>query len=705
MIPHLPKLPLLLATLAATCAAQATPVEFAEQEIAAAAKSAGAPLPGVSFALDPALGAQAYRFERGAEGTVTVTGGDATGEMYGGLDLAESLRIGTLATLVADARVHTPRVANRGLKFNIPLDYRTPTYSDRADASQANIPAMWSSDFWHGFLDEMARDRYNTLFLWSLHPFPSLVKVPEYPDVALDDVWQGQPDADGRYRHGVLVKKMTIDEKIAFWRAVMSYARDRGVAIYIITWNVFTDGATGKDGITDTMDNPHTIAYTRDSVRELVKTYPLLAGLGITAGEHMPHADDEAKENWLWATYGEGVRDALGAHPTRVFRLIHRFHQTGFSAIMRHWQDFPGPFDFCFKYSIAHMYSITDPPMVKPVLKLLPAGTKTWLTLRNDDIYTFRFGDPDYLRDYVANLPPASQLRGFDMGSDGFCPGRDFLDRDPGPGPRELVIRKQWYSYMLLGRLSYDPTLSDAHFERVLGAHFPGASAAEVYRALRAASQTMPLITRFFWGDIDVKWFPEGCVRGLGHKGYLNVLDFAEGESMPGAGVLDIRQWRANLLAGRPMEGTTPLQIADALEGAGREALQSVSVLRAETPRAHAVEFRKTLVDCESLGWLARFYAEKIRAACDLGLFDLSEDAAQQASALRHLGFALDAWKHYAAARDGQYVPALYGRAGYVNITALTEKVAADLDIARHWKPHSVRAVVPGQNTEAGFAR
>ena len=47
---------------------------------------------------------------------------------------------------------------------------------------------MWSMDFWREFFDEMARDRYNVLSLWSLHPFPSLVKVPEYPDVALADV-------------------------------------------------------------------------------------------------------------------------------------------------------------------------------------------------------------------------------------------------------------------------------------------------------------------------------------------------------------------------------------------------------------------------------------------------------------------------------------------------------------------------------------
>ena len=132
---------------------------------------------------------QAYAIRKrpaGKDTTYAVLGADATGAMYGGLDLAEAIRLNTLAGL-ADAE-HTPHIANRGIKFNIPLDARTPSYSDAGDSATQNVPEMWSMDFWRTFLDEMARDRYNMLSLWSLHPFPSLVKVPEYPDVALADV-------------------------------------------------------------------------------------------------------------------------------------------------------------------------------------------------------------------------------------------------------------------------------------------------------------------------------------------------------------------------------------------------------------------------------------------------------------------------------------------------------------------------------------
>ena len=37
------------------------------------------------------------------------------------------------------------------------------------------------------------------------------------------------------------------------------------------------------------------------------------------------------------------------------------------------------------------------------------------------------------------------------------------------------------------------------------------------------------------------------------------------------------------------------------------------------------------------------------------------------------------------------YFPAMYNRVGFVDVTALTEKVAADIDIAKNWKPGSLK--------------
>ncbi|MDA1276836.1 MAG: hypothetical protein O2960_22695 [Verrucomicrobia bacterium] len=102
---------------------------------------------------------------------------------------------------------------------------------------------------------------------------------------------------------------------------------------------------------------------------------------------------------------------------------------------------------------------------------------------------------------------------------------------------------------------------------------------------------------------------------------------------------------------------------------------------------------------------LGHYYADKIRAACALALFDHSGDTAEQASAIRHLESALAHWKEYARLRDARYVPALYNRVGRVDVTALTQQVAADLDLAREWKPGTVKGVGAKAGTEKGFKK
>ena len=67
----------------------------------------------------------------------------------------------------------------------------------------------------------------------------------------------------------------------------MQHATDRGIDVYWFTWNIFVWGTEGKHGLPEEGNNPETVAYVCASVRETVKTYPLLAGIGVTAGENM----------------------------------------------------------------------------------------------------------------------------------------------------------------------------------------------------------------------------------------------------------------------------------------------------------------------------------------------------------------------------------------------------------------------------------
>ncbi|MCU0915671.1 MAG: hypothetical protein MUC88_14065 [Planctomycetes bacterium] len=273
------------------------------------------------------------------------------------------------------------------------------------------------------------------------------------------------------------------------------------------------------------------------------------------------------------------------------------------------------------------------PPFAKSTLEALPANLRTWLTVRNDDIYSFRWGDPTYARAYVRALPGPEKLAGYCMGPDGYIWGREFLSTEPD-APRQLVIQKQWYSFMLWGRLSYDPALPDGLFERSLAVRFPGMPAEKLLAASCAASKIIPQITRFFWGDIDLKWLPEACLSHPTHKGFYTVAHFMTGETMPGSGILNIRTYRDRLLADRPRDGITPPEVAQALKNHAQTTLQLLRELPANPADK---ELRFTLGDLKAMAHLGDYYAEKILGATDLALFEKTGQAEQQAAAVRHL--------------------------------------------------------------------
>ena len=644
--------------------------------------------------------------KEGGQTVLYILSGDKTGAMYGGLDIAEAIHLGTINNLSeSDNR---PYLERRGIKFNIPLDMRTPSYSDMSDAGQQNIPVIWEMEFWQQQFDEMARNRYNVISFWSENPFPTLVKIPEFPKIALNDVYRTKVKIADNFSHNgcgyltsdmlknyEVVKKISIDEKIAFWRKVMDYAHSRGIEVYWFTWNIFTYGIEGKYGINDRQDNDTTIAYFRAAVREMVLTYPGLNGIGITAGENMQgNKSKYSNEQWLWKTYGMGVRDALNKQPGREVRLIHRFHQTNLNEILDAFRDYPGTLDLSYKYSIAHMYAVPDPQYIKSYMNLFSPKLRTWLTVRNDDIYSFRWGNPRFARQYILSIPEPEKIVGFYMGSDGYILGRDFLGKD-NILPRPLIIQKQWYSFMLWGRLSYDPYLKDSLFLKTIESKFKNTPSQSLMDGWSAASMVFPWVTRFCWGDIDIKWFPEACTSDKSFKGFYTVKDFMEVEPQPGSNISNVIRWAQYYRLNRPDSLISPIAAADTIARYANLALINLKSLPQRKINS-SDELDLTLGDIEAFATIGNYYAEKIKGACSLALYNFYGLKKDQDEAVQHLTRAKSFWAKYATIYSSQYKPALFNRIGFVNIPQLIEKTDQDINIAITWQPGIIKEYKKG---------
>lgn len=635
-------------------------------------------------------------FEIKKEGDVIhLTGHDAAGLLYGALELAEQIE--TKGFDQVEPTLQNPYLEKRGTKFNIPLDVRTPSYTDASAVAQHNLPNMWDFEFWQEYIDNLARYRYNYISLWNLHPFPSLVKVPEYPDIALDDVQRSTVKWKEYYHlHGTgldspeilaepeIIKRISIDEKIQFWKKVMAYAKDRNIDFYIITWNIFINGTDGKYGITDDIDNAVTKDYFKQSIKSLFRTYPLLAGIGLTTGENMHKKTFEEKEDWAYDTYAKAILEVAEEMPERPFTFIHRQHQTGARDIAEKFKPVIEAtnveFLYCFKYAKAHVFSTTEQHYHQRFVKDIE-GMKTLWGLRNDDTYYLRWGAPDFVRAFIQNMPH-SVAKGIYYGSDQWIWGRDFLTKNPAT-PNQLEIVKHWYNWILWGRLSYNPSLSNQTFVALIKKRFPGTDAQALLDAWQAASMVYPTTTAFHWGEVDFKWYIEGCKSRPGpaqtETGFHDVNRFITLPPHPKSGFQSIPDYVKMKMVDSTTTLKTPLAVAQQLSDYAEAALTGIAKMDA----SQSPELQYTLNDIQSMAFLGQYYAHKIEGATYLAWYRETKDKQYQTQAVKQLTEALHYWKKYATTLQVQNKNPLWtNRVGYVDFEKTTEWVAQDIHTA-----------------------
>ena len=632
--------------------------------------------------------------QEGEQTTYWVLGADSAGVMYGGLELAEIISISGLDGVEDD--LQNAYMSRRGTKFNCPLDLRTPSYSDMSDAGQHNIKQMWSWEFWKDYIDHLARFRYNHISLWSLHPFPSMVKVPGYEDVALDDVIRSKVKFKESYNglgRGLVddemlsqtetLYTMTIDEKIDFWRRVMAYAKSRNVEFWIINWNIFTYGAEGKHGIDNDINNAATRDYFRKSVKAMVETYPDLAGIGLTPGENMRKHSVDQKEDWVFETYGQGVLDAIAANPERKIRFIHRQHDSAVEPILDRFKPLIDhsniDFFFSFKYAKAHVYSAVEMPFHDEFVKTLRSrnDVKTTWTMRNDDVFYFRWGAPDFVRAFIKNIP-LDVSKGFYLGSDNYVWGREFLSTEPDQ-PREIEVDKHWYHWMIWGRLGYDPDLSNERFIAIIKQRFPQVSATDLFTAWQEASMVYPKTTGLHWLLYDFQWYIEGCkgnTRTTKTKsGFHDVNCFIATKPLITTGYQSIEDYGKN----PDHDGVTPVDISDQIHAHADKALKIVAAMKHDDDK----ELRLTLGDIRTVAYMGKYYAHKIRGAAELAVFRESEDTVRQQRAIKELQQAAKYWRLYVASAMERYSnPIWLNRGGYSDWRKFMPDVLQDIKIA-----------------------
>jgi hypothetical protein len=677
-------------------------VKFAVEDIKRALQSSGCEVvdENADFSIvfevfEPGMGPQSFRIQKKGERGISIFCGDVLGGMYGGLELAEMIELGGgLDAVVEKAR--KPYILRRGLKFNIPFDGRTPSYDDTGTAAQENISVMWDFEFWRHFLDTMARNRYNVLSLWTTHPYPGIVRLEKYPGVNFDNVGRVTqpitPETDNHFQHIDLfdrgnyevIKEISLDEKIKYWGRVFDYAEERGIDIYMFHWNIFLWNAVGKHGITYDQDNLETIKYLRYVIAEFLKTYPQIDGIGVSAGEHVDRDKDWkiGIEDWLYNTYGLGVLEAVEEEPNRKLRFIFRHLWSDLYKSAEAFREYDVPFNTSHKYARARIYSTTTSPYLDFEYRELleKTGVPCWLNFRNDDVFVLRWGDAEHVREFLQNIPRDVMKweAGFYMGPDGYVWGKEFVAKEPELAG-QWEVDKHWYRFMLWGRLAYDLSLKRDYFEKRLKHHFPETDPSLLHDIWAASSRIIPQVNLFFFRVNDVMFSPEGCIS---EDGFLTIdKSFFSHPPLRGSGILSVQEYAAAVIEDKPFEGITPMEVAENLDRLAQQTLAGVAKLRDQSTPGK--ELTATFTDMESMAYMGRYYADKIRGAAQLAVYRADKKRKEhQELAVRHLKDAVEEWEAYARIATSQYKPQLFSRTDYMDWWKILEEVKKEVELA-----------------------
>ncbi len=235
-----------------------------------------------------------------------ISGGSATGTLYGCLEMAERIeKEGGVPREIffGDA----PKLKLRGPVVGLQLTkIEPPRKTYEYPITPGRFPWFYDKSLWQEFLDMMLQNRCNVLYIWSGHPFSSLVKVPDYPE-ALE----------------VTEEEFRMNKEIFGW--LTEECDKRGIWVVLKFYNIHIPYPFAMVHNLDFLQSsihPLVADYTRKSIVQFIKDYPHI-GLMVCLGEALRGTQN--KTDWFLETIlpavKEGVKEAgLTEEPPLILR-------------------------------------------------------------------------------------------------------------------------------------------------------------------------------------------------------------------------------------------------------------------------------------------------------------------------------------------------------------------------------------------------
>jgi len=243
---------------------------------------------------DADAGREGFRIDLTDNGHFNIASGDDSGAFYGCLELASRIRTAGRLPSVTHFK-DKPAMTLRGTCIGMQKTFILPGRKVyEYPYTQELFPWFYDKNLWREYLDFLAANRMNTLYLWSGHPFASLVRLEDYP-------------------YAVEVSDAIFQKNQEQFRWLAQECDKRGIWLVQMFYNILVSKPFAEtNGISTQLSAPTPLVsdYTRKSVAEFVKQYPNV-GLMLCLGEALQGTSNQIA--WATQTILPGVKDGMKA--------------------------------------------------------------------------------------------------------------------------------------------------------------------------------------------------------------------------------------------------------------------------------------------------------------------------------------------------------------------------------------------------------
>lgn len=589
---------------------------------------------------------EGFSITSSAQKNIVIEGLDNSGALYGCMELADQIKSNKKLPEQISITDH-PEMVLRGACIGL----QKPTYLPgwgvyEYPYTPETFPWFYDKALWIKYLDQMVENRMNSLYLWSGHPFASLVRVKDYP-------------------YAVEVDDATFKKNEEIFRFLTKEADKRGIWVIQSFYNIIVSKPFAEHNHLKTQDRNRPIIpiiadYTRKSIAAFVEKYPNV-GLLITLGEAMEGVGQDDID-WFTKTIIPGVKDGLKATGrTDEPPIVLRAHDTDAPTDMKYAKPLYKNLYTMAKYNGEALTTYTPRgPWADLHRTLSRLGT---VQIENVHIMAnlepFRYGSADFIQKCVLAMHNTYEANGLHV-----YPQASYWDwpyTADNTGTRLLQMDRDWIWYKEWSRYAWN-----CHREREQEKTYWDTQLAEKYgcdnnhggdilEAYEQSGEIAPkLLRRFGITDGNRQTLTLGMFMSQlvnpERYGLFTLLYNSEGPEGEMLSEYAEKEWKH-----QPHIGETPVNVINDVIAHGKAAVASIDNANASV-KSNRAEFDRLKNDMYCYNELADFYAEKAKAALLVLKYKYSNNIADLQQAVPYLKSSVEHFKKLADLTKNTYL-------------------------------------------------